>query len=94
MTEPDPNAERDIALDALLTTYGFLLEMAFAIICDLHPEGQREAFRRIETSLRGMLERSPANPDAMTARDVRISDEVERQLRAFLARLALRVRST
>jgi hypothetical protein len=29
MAEPDPNPERDIALEALLATYGFLLEMAF-----------------------------------------------------------------
>jgi hypothetical protein len=91
MAEPDPNPERDIALEALLATYGFLLEMAFTLICELRPEGQQEAFRRIETSLLGMLERSLANPDAMTARDVKVSDESERQLRAFLARLASRI---
>jgi hypothetical protein len=94
MTEPDPPPEPDIELDAILTGYGFLLEMAFALICELRPEGQQRAFRRIETSLRGMLERSPANPDAMTARAVKVSDETERQLRVFLARLALRVGAT
>ena len=90
MTEPDP--ERDIALEALLATYSFLLETAFILICELRPEGQREAFRRIEASLLGMLARSPADPDALTARAVRVSDEIERQLKAFLERLSRRIR--
>jgi hypothetical protein len=91
MTEADRSPERDIELDAILTTYGFLLEMAFSSICQLHPEGEREALRRIRASLQGMLERSPANPDAMTARDVKVSDEAERQLRIFLERLSSRI---
>jgi hypothetical protein len=89
MTDPD----RDIEIDAILTLYGFLFEIAFDLICQLHPEGRQEAFRTIESSLLGMLGRSPANPDAVTARAVRLSDEAERQLRIFVERLRLRVRA-
>ena len=67
MTEPDP----EIETAAILNIHGFLLEMAFAFICELRPEGPQEAFRIIETFLLGMLERSLANPDATTARDVK-----------------------
>lgn len=87
----DRRSDRDIETDAILTTYGFLLEMAFSLICELRPEGRQAAFQRIQTSLLGMLERSPANPDAMTAREVKVSDEAERQLRVFLDRLSSRV---
>jgi hypothetical protein len=94
MTEPpDRGPEPDIEIEAVLAAHGFLLEVAFALICELRPEGRQEAFRRIETSLLGMLGRSPANPDALTARAVKVSDETERQLRIFLARLRLRVRA-
>ena len=92
MTGPDPQAERDIELDAILSTYGFLLEMAFSIICDLHPEGQQEAFRRIETSLLRIIAKSPADAYPTTARSVQVSDEAERQLKIFLARLSSRIR--
>lgn len=92
MSEPDRNAEPDIELDAILATYGFLLETAFSLICELRPEGQQEAFRRMKSFLLDTIERSPANPDAMTARDVKVSDEAERQLRIFLERLSSRVR--
>jgi hypothetical protein len=88
MTEPD----RDIETDAVLTLHSFLFEVVFAMICQLRPEGERAAFQRIETSLLAMLGRAPANPDATTPRAVQVSDEVERQLKIFLARLALRMR--
>jgi hypothetical protein len=35
------DARRDIELDGTLAAYGFLLEMAFSIICELHPEGKQ-----------------------------------------------------
>lgn len=92
MTEPDPKPAQDIELDAILAAHGFLLEMAFSVICGLHPAGQREAFQKIETSLLDMLERRPANPYPKTARDVQVFDETERQLRIFLARLSSRIR--
>lgn len=62
MTEDDRTSDRDIETDAILTTYGFLLEMAFSLICELRPEGQQEAFRRVKSFFLGTIERSPANP--------------------------------
>jgi hypothetical protein len=92
MTEDDRTSDRDIETDAILATYGFLLEMAFSLICELRPEGQQEAFRKMKSFFLDTIARSPADPDAMTARAVKVSDEAERQLRIFLERLSLRVR--
>ena len=48
MTEPDPNPERDIALEALLVTYGFLLETAFALIASFVPRGNRRLSKELK----------------------------------------------
>jgi hypothetical protein len=89
MPEHDP----DIELEAALTLNRFLIEIAFSLICQIHPEGRQEAFQRIESSLLDILKRGVANPFPRSARDVQISDEAERQLRQFLASLADRMRS-
>jgi hypothetical protein len=88
-----PEHDPDVELEAALTLNRFLIEMAFTVICQIHPEGQQAAFRTIESSLLDMLKRTVANPFPKNARDVQISDEVERQLRQFLASLADRMRS-
>ena len=84
--------DRDIELDGILGAYTFLLEILFVRIFDIHPDGRQAAFRELEASILGMLERTPANPVPTSARAVEVSDEVEKQLRIFLTRLALRVR--
>jgi hypothetical protein len=89
--EPPPP---DVEIDAILAAHSFLLEMAFSIICEIHPEGKAGAFRTIESSLLDMLRRSVADPYATDARAVLVSDEAERQLRLFLASLARRIGGT
>jgi hypothetical protein len=82
----------DIELDAVVATNRFLIEIAFSIICELHPDGKEAAFRTIESSLRGTLKRSVANPYPKSARDVQVSDEAERQVKIFLESLGRRIR--
>ena len=89
MTDPIP--EKKIELDGILAAYGFLIEAAFSVICELHPQGQFGAFQIIESSILGMVKRSNAN--LKTNRDVQVSVETERQLKRFLAGLALRIHS-
>ena len=87
----DPTPEKETELDGIAAAYGFLIETAFSVICELHPQGKLGAFQIIENSILGMIKRSIGN--LKTNRDVQVSVETERQLKRFLASLALRIHS-
>jgi hypothetical protein len=90
MTDREPPPP-DIELDAIVAVHGFLLEMAFSLICRLDPAGEQTAFRAIEGSILDMLRRRVADPAAASPRTVLVSDEAERQLRLFLMSLRRRI---
>jgi hypothetical protein len=85
--QPDP----EIELDGILGAYTFLLELLFVMILERDPDGLQPAFQRTEEMVRGILQRSVAVAAPTTSRDVELSAETERQLKIFLARLALRI---
>jgi hypothetical protein len=89
MTTPIP--DKEIELDGILAAYGFLIETAFSVICELHPKGKHGTFQIIESSILDMIKRSTANQKSN--RDVQVSVETERQLKRFLASLSLRIHS-
>jgi hypothetical protein len=89
MTTPIP--DKEIGLDGILAAYGFLIETAFSVICELHPKGKHGTFQIIENSVLEMIKRSTANQKCN--RDVQVSVETERQLKRFLASLSLRIHS-
>jgi hypothetical protein len=90
MTNPIP--EKEIELDGILAAYGFLIQTAFSVICELHPKGRHGTFQIIENSILDMIKRSTANQKTNN-RDVQVSVESERQLKRFLASLSLRIHS-
>ena len=73
MTDREPSP--DIELDAIVAVHGFLLEIAFTLICRLDPAGEQAAFRAIEGSILDMLRRTVADPDAVSPRAVQVSNE-------------------
>jgi hypothetical protein len=87
-----PRQMTDVQLRAILATHGFLIEQLFLLIFDLDPKGKQEAFRTVESSLLDIMKRSVADPSLETAEDVKVSDECEKQLKAFLVQLSYRMR--
>jgi hypothetical protein len=80
-----------IELEGMLGAYTFLLEIMFVMILEQDPDGLPAAFRKISGKVRDIIQRSPAIAVPTTARAAEVSDEIERQLQIFLARLASRI---